>query len=345
MSSGALALVMHVLIAAGWMAALVGIYSIVVQWLKPSAIMKDPQDKSKDLRWILAETSHTRFRPTRHSFRYPLFYFALNLRALEGLGTDWWLFRLNRWHVFSIWETDYLFPNTHEPRKSLQQRLLEFLESKNCSQEVLKDVGAIWLVTTPRVFGYSFNPLSVYYMYSAADPSHLLLTVLEVHNTFSERHIYICDERNVRIMAKKPIGRYEKIHDVERSFHVSPFNNRSGSYEAHLSNPIPTGHLDVLLHIRLYHDDISKREDPKEASRLCARVWGTVHEWNLAHSLYLLLCFPFSAVLTFPRILWEAGKLAFIKKLKVYACPIPLMSKDHDLGVTVLRKTLTPYQR
>jgi DUF1365 family protein len=247
--------------------------------------------------------------------------------------------------VFSVWEADYLFPATQTPQKSLKWRLLEFLGSKGCSNEILRDIGSIWLVTTPRVFGYSFNPLSVYYIYSSTDPAKLLLTVLEVHNTFSERHVYICDERNERSTGKKPIGRYEKIHDVQRSFHVSPFNNRSGSYEAHLSNPIPTGHLDVLLHIRLYQDDLTKTQDPKEASRLCARVWGSVHEWTLSNCMYLLLSFPFSAFLTFPRILWEAGKLAFVKKLKVYACPIPLTPEEKALGVTVLRKTLSPYQR
>src|SRR5216117_803774 len=76
-----------------------------------------------------------------------------------------------------------------------------------------------YMATMPRFFGYSFNPLTTYYVY---DDDLLVSIVLEVHNTFGEKHIYVVPPDS---------------KSISRRFHVSPFNDRLGAYHFKTSSP------------------------------------------------------------------------------------------------------------
>jgi hypothetical protein len=76
------------------------------------------------------------------------------------------------------------------------------------------------MLANARVLGHTFDPLSVFWCLRPT--GGLVAVVLEVHNTYGERHAYLLELR--------PDGRAE----VEKAFYVSPFNDVTGSYDVRL---------------------------------------------------------------------------------------------------------------
>lgn len=72
----------------------------------------------------------------------------------------------------------------------------------------------VLMLVHARSLGHVFNPLSVYWC--LRPDGTLAAVVLEVHNTYGERHAYLLDGERGR---------------TEKSFYVSPFNDVSGHYE------------------------------------------------------------------------------------------------------------------
>ncbi len=125
-----------------------------------------------------------------------------------------------------------------------------------------------------------------------------------MNNTFGERHIYLLDR------PKAGRGNFQARYTVPKDFHVSPFYDRSGDYDFHFA---PLGEA---LDIRL---DILKDGKPVFFSRL----WGSRQEMSQAQLLRTLASYPLSAALTMPRILWQALRLHYQKRLPVYTKPYP----------------------
>ncbi|OAJ39923.1 hypothetical protein BDEG_23720 [Batrachochytrium dendrobatidis JEL423] len=235
----------------------------------PECIARLGDSAIADHKLYLATTTHARYYPVRHFFKYSLFYAGFDLDALaaEKSGFPKWLFGHNRRAIVSLWDCDYLSTlPLHRPdwkdknmssldqfttgslkTPSIRQSLLEHLKILGYHSE---DVGRIELVTTPRILGYAFNPLSMYYVYKSDDQKSLLLVLLEVNNTFKERHLYLCNERTS--MIKTLLG-YTSSYSVSRSFHVSPFNNRSGIYEVHILDPTKDSSPLIQLYIDSYN--------------------------------------------------------------------------------------------
>ncbi|KAL2915279.1 hypothetical protein HK105_205144 [Polyrhizophydium stewartii] len=309
-------------------------------------------------RLVLATTTHTRHAPARHSFRYPLFYLCIDLARLEAgdrAGLPSWLFGYNRQAPVSLWDSDHLAEpaSAAGQQPSIRTKALAHLRTFGVDAE---QVGRIVLVTSPRVLGKAFNPLSVYYVYSAgvrgdscdgksADLAERLLVVLyEVNNTFKERHLYLGSEQT---RLPKTLAGYDLSFTVSRSFHVSPFNNRTGRYESHVAD-IRSGKFDVLLNIKGYTDTAGPQPPapPSEQLHLTARVFGVTHPLTTATLLYTLLVrSPFDAFLTVPRIMYEAFKLAYLRGLPVFQRPTPYSGVMHGSSAqTVVRKHPDAFQ-
>ncbi|KAJ3175259.1 hypothetical protein HDU87_006341 [Geranomyces variabilis] len=295
-----------------------------------------------------AQTYHARFKPVRHAFKYPLFYFGIDLDADDQQSRRGWRSWLWGWGwpaLFSIYAKDHLRGEPAAPGLT-KSRLTELQQLKVRLLEVLSDlavprheIGRVEFVSTPRVLGYCFNPLSLFYCYHPISGA-LRAIVLEVNNTFGERHVYVADERNR--LQKKSAG-YTHSHTLNRAFHVSPFNNRSGIYEAHFKDPAD-GSLDVLLNIKRYQQvsTTASASDPSdsklEALWLTARVSGPSRPLTSRTCIYLALSYPLNAFLTVPRILKEAYKLAYDKRLKVYQKPGQFLQAPD--GSALVRKPL-----
>ncbi len=142
--------------------------------------------------------------------------------------------------------------------------------------------GRVLMLASARVLGYAFNPISVFWCYRA--DGALAAVLAEVHNTFSQRHVYLLqpDQR----------GRSE----ADKEFYVSPFLPVSGRYRLRLPEPGERLRLAVTLDL-----------DGEPA--LVAGVRGTrrpVTAWRL---LGYSLRFPWASWRVTALIRWQAVKL------------------------------------
>jgi len=160
----------------------------------------------------------------------------------------------------------------------------------------------VTLLTAAGFLHPAFNPVSFYFCYDAADA--LRIIVAEVNNTFGERHVYVLDG------LVETEGLFEPAHPTPKTFHVSPFFDRTGSYRFRFADP--RQRLDIRI-------DLVK--DGRVVFR--SRLTGTSRPFdgpNLARTLAL---HPVTVALTIPRILAQAARLYFARKLPVHDKPVP----------------------
>jgi uncharacterized protein len=129
----------------------------------------------------LGSVMHQRLRPRRHRLRYHVFSLLLDLNELDGLAARLRLFSRNRFNLFSFFDRDHGDGSAGPLRAQIERQLT--------AAGIEPDGGPIRLLTMPRVLGYVFNPLSVYFCYRQTGA--LAAIVYEVNNTFGERHNYL----------------------------------------------------------------------------------------------------------------------------------------------------------
>jgi uncharacterized protein len=152
------------------------------------------------------QVRHTRLKPVQHAFNYPTYFLMLPMRALAtGLTT---VLSRNRWAALSFYDKDH-----GDGRVDALAWVDELLKSEGIDDAT----GEVWLHCYPRVFGYTFKPVSFWYCHRADNT--LRAIVVEVNNTFGQRHCYLLD---------KPVFGIEQ--HASKVFHVSPFNQVDGNY-------------------------------------------------------------------------------------------------------------------
>ena len=162
---------------------------------------------------------HQRHGPRRHRLDYRLFMLLLDLDEVEALGQRLRFFSRNRFNLLSFNDRDYGDGSRVPLRAQIEQHLDDAGLSING--------GAIRLLTMPRMFGFAFNPLSVYFCYR---PDATLAAILyEVNNTFGERHSYL--------LPVDPAAGLPVRQTVPKAFHVSPFIGMQMEYAFRVSPP------------------------------------------------------------------------------------------------------------
>lgn len=156
---------------------------------------------------------HRRLRPRQHRFRYRVFAMLLDLDELPSLGLR--LFHYNRWGLFSFQDRD------HGDGRDLRAWLDDLLVQKGITAKGPKRV-----LCYPRILGYVFNPLSVWFCDD--EQGRLAAIVYEVHNTYEERHAYV-------LPVEDDDGRIR--HGCPKSFYVSPFLSRDCRYAFRVHSP------------------------------------------------------------------------------------------------------------
>ncbi|KAH9821516.1 hypothetical protein DFH28DRAFT_522934 [Melampsora americana] len=286
------------------------------------------------------QTHHARFLPSssKHQFNYTLLQFGLDLDQLESdqLNLPFKLFKfitstskLSNWFltflpITSIHPKDYLHPSSISSQ-SIKSSLLQELNDHH-QIDVKKRIGSVYLITMPSYLGYeAMNPLSVYFCYAPIDenkaqrdgnPTHapLSVVVLEVHNTFSERHLYVLQVGVEEVI--KPQSGYHHQWNIPRAFHVSPFNDRSGTYQVCLSDPFSLDSINPTLKIKitLFTNTGEKK--------LFASLAGSSQPLTTLNLISALVSYPLTLLLTSLRILYQSYFLHYGKaRLDVYPRP------------------------
>ena len=164
--------------------------------------------------------THRRLRPKPHRLRYRVFSLLLDLDEIPGLAAQLRLFSHRRFNLFGFDERDHA-DGSGAPLRG-------WVEGYLATAGIDLEGGAIRLLAMPRVLGYGFNPLSVYFCYHR--DGRLLTLLHQVHNTFGERHTYLIPVASQDDPAA--IGQ-----DCAKAFHVSPFLAMDMRYEFRIRAP------------------------------------------------------------------------------------------------------------
>ena len=124
---------------------------------------------------------HKRFKPKYHFFKYNVFSLFLDLDEINLIQKKIKIFSNNSFNILSFYDKD------HGPRdgSDLKAWVIENLKSNNIQFENIK----VKLLCYPRILGYVFNPLSIFFVYD--NHSKIIAILYEVKNTFGEQHTYI----------------------------------------------------------------------------------------------------------------------------------------------------------
>jgi len=161
---------------------------------------------------------HKRFKPKKHFFKYRVFSLFLDLSELKELNNKLNFFSLNKFNLISFYEKD------HGERDGTS--LLEWVKNNLRRNNISTDDIKVKLLCYPRILGYVFNPLSIFFIY---DNNESLVSILyEVKNTFGEQHTYVFK-----------IGGENKLiqNNCSKKFHVSPFIEMDCNYFFRILNP------------------------------------------------------------------------------------------------------------
>ena len=164
---------------------------------------------------------HRRFGPAGHSFHFPLFMMYLDLAELEELFRGRWLWSSRRFNLAWFRREDHL----GDPSRPLEDEVRDLVRER----AGMRPEGPIRLLTHLRYFGYGFNPISLYYCYSA-DGRRLQAVVGEVSNTpWREQHCYV--------LQWAAAGEGALLAETDKEFHVSPFMGMDQRYRWRVTEP------------------------------------------------------------------------------------------------------------
>jgi hypothetical protein len=228
------------------------------------------------------EVVHQRFAPKPHRLNYHIFQVLLDLdRVDEDLKRTRLLSR-NRFNLFGFYDRDH-GPDQADKTGSLRDRMVAMLKGRDAWAEGDR----VFLLTMPRVLGFVFNPISLYFI--VAPDNRVRTVVYEVNNTFGDRHSYV--------MPVEDRGRTIHQHSGKK-LHVSPFMETKGhSYDFDLIAPAETFALKI---------DLKKGEQ-----RMLFAGFTAQREALTDKALWcLFLGLPLMTLKVVAGIHWEALKIA-----------------------------------
>jgi DUF1365 family protein len=234
---------------------------------------------------------HKRFKPKMHTFNYKVFSLLIDLSEIDLLHKKLRLFSYNKFNIISFFNED------HGPRdgSSLKNWVIDNLKKNNIESDEVK----IKLLCYPRIFGYVFNPLSVFYVYDKN--SDLTAILYEVKNTFGEQHSYIFKTKKEQNLIQ---------HVCKKKFHVSPFIEMNCVYFFRLLKP--GNKISVIIEVQ-----------DQEGKILYASQDGVKSELNnnsliKSYLKHPLMTFKIIIAIHFEAFkLWTKGIKFIKKKLKI----------------------------
>ena len=228
------------------------------------------------------EVTHTRFKPVRHSLKYKTFSILIDLDEINQLDKSIGIFSYNKFNIFSFYDKD------HGDRDGGNLKEWVILNMKKFN--IKENITNIKVLCYPRIFGYVFNPLSIFYCY---ERDKLIAIFYEVKNTFNEQHTYIFKIKNNE----------EIIQKCKKRFYVSPFMDMETYYNFKLINP--NNKLSVFI-----------KQTDLTGTILTATQTGEKKEFNFKQLLKNFFKYPLMTIKIISSIHYEA--LLLWKKGAIY---------------------------
>lgn len=221
---------------------------------------------------------HRRLVAPLYRFTYRIFYLLVDIDRIGELGRSRRLFSHNRFNLVSLHDRD--FGDGVTPLRA-------WVEGQLAAEGIRLDGGRVRLLCLPRILGFAFNPIALWYCEHRDGTLRAVLA--EVRNTFGEKHGYLLAS------AGRPMT-YEGPHEKEKCFHVSPFFDLVGRYR--FSFTAPGESLRVLIH-----------ETREGAPLMDATLHGRRRPLTDAALLAQVLAMPWMTLKVVAGIHWEALKL------------------------------------
>jgi DUF1365 family protein len=226
----------------------------------------------------LGRVVHKRARPKKHSLAYSVFSMLVDLDRVDELSARLKLFSARGFNLFSLRMRDF---GPHDGSS-----IAAFLRRKAEAAGIGDRVARIRMLCYPRLLGYAFNPLTVYFLDDAEGRTVMLF--YEVHNTFGEHHFY-------QALVDEP-GAPEIGHTNKKAFYVSPFNTLAGDYRFSIRPPGDEVFTGITL-------------SDEAGGLLTAWFEGKRQELTDRALLRLAFAYPLMTLKVVAGIHWEAVKL------------------------------------
>lgn len=163
---------------------------------------------------------HHRVKPVRHRLSYRVFSLLADLDELPRLDRELRLFAHNRFGLVGFHDRDF------GPLGETGGGLKSWAESQLAAAGI-EGGGPVRLLCFPRVLGFVFNPLCVWFCHRR--DGTLAAIIHEVTNTFGQRHAYLIPA------APGPDGLVRQRCD--KRFYVSPFMDMETAYHFRIRPP------------------------------------------------------------------------------------------------------------
>ena len=218
------------------------------------------------------EVTHTRFKPVRHFLKYKTFSLLIDLDEINLLDKSIGIFSHNKFNIFSFYDKD------HGDRDG--GNLKDWVISNLKKFQIKENITKIKVLCYPRILGYVFNPLSIFYCY---EKEKLVAIFYEVKNTFNEQHTYVFKIKNNE----------EIVQKCRKKFYVSPFMDMETFYNFKLLNP--NDKLSVFI-----------KQTDADGTILTATQTGDKKEFSYKQLAINFLMYPLMTIKIISSIHYEA---------------------------------------
>ena len=234
--------------------------------------------------------THRRFKPIRNYFSYKTFSILFDLTELKDLHKKISIFSFNKFNIF------FFFYKDHGSRDGGD--LTEWVKKNLKKYNIDFNISRIKLLCFPRIFGYVFNPLSIFYCYEG---NTLKVILYEVKNTFNEQHTYVF-----------PVNNSSKIitQQCNKKFYVSPFIEMDTFYNFRLSVP------DEKIRILIRQTD--KVEKVLVACQIGERQIMSLKQLLINFLTHPMMTFKIMISIHYEALrLWKKGAIFQKRKIKI----------------------------
>lgn len=237
---------------------------------------------------------HRRLRPRVNAFHYDSYFLLLPMRAWRKARsaqlTD---LPRNRFGLISFYDRDHGIGGADA---------LDWLDGLLHSEGIDDARGEVWLQTFPRVLGYVFKPVSFWFAHRL--DGSLATVVVEVNNTFGERHCYLLEGQHLD---------WGTQTQASKVFHVSPFCSISGHYRFRFERSLDEhGAWSRLLARIDLHDE--------HGALIQTTVGGQLRPCTSSAMRQAFFGLPLMTLGVIVRIHWQALRLA-LKRVPFFRKP------------------------